>query len=295
MKKAFYAASLAVSLLLTPYMASAEVKPVPSQAEWAYQKKTVKLPNGIEMGYSEMGNTEGQPLLLIHGFTDNSRSWSLVAPYLKDYHIFAIDLRGHGVSSAPNCCYTPSDFANDTYLFLEEMKLDKVNVVGHSLGSLTAQMLAATHPDKVKKVVLVSSTVRIGMGPGSWLWDNIMPLQPPIDPEGKFMINWYWNPNPVDPTFIKAERHESAKVPLQVWKGVMWGTLPMDLTDVAKVIKAPVMILWGDQDQLFDQPRQDALKAAYPNAKYEVFKGAGHNMFWERPEHAAELIDEFLK
>ncbi|BCH21667.1 alpha/beta fold hydrolase [Mesorhizobium sp. L-8-3] len=284
----------AIGLALSAgYGHTAEV-PVPSQTDWAAAKKTVSLSNGVTLAYSEMGNTDGQPLLLIHGYTDNSRSWSLIAPYLKNFHIYAIDLRGHGKSSAPDCCYTYADFANDTFLFLEAMKIDRISVVGHSLGSLTAQMLAAQHPEKIEKVVLISSTVNTGGGPGSWLWDNITPLQPPIDPNGKFMMDWYWNPNPVDDAFIKPEREESAAVPIQVWKGVLWGTTTGDLSKTASLIKAPMMILWGDQDQLFDSSHQEKLKAAFPQARFEAFKGAGHNMFWETPEKAAALIASFL-
>lgn len=294
MKKSLLAMGIALGLLAQAGAVFANEIAVPTQAEWAAAKKTVDLPNGVKLAYSEMGDTQGKPLLLVHGYTDNSRSWSLVAPYLKDRHIYAIDLRGHGKSSAPDCCYAYTDFANDAFLFLEALKIDKADVVGHSLGSLTAQLLAAQHPEKVDKIVLVSSTVNTGGGPGSWLWDNITPLQPPIDPNGKFMMDWYWNPNPVDESFIKPEREESAAVPLHVWKGVLWGTATGDLSKTAPLVKAPVMIFWGDQDQLFDASHQEKLKAAFPSAKYETFTGAGHNMFWEQPKKAAELIDAFL-
>jgi pimeloyl-ACP methyl ester carboxylesterase len=275
--------------------ASAEEIPVPSQAEWAAAKKSVDLPNGVRLAYSEMGNTEGKPLVLIHGYTDNSRSWSLVAPYLTDYHLYAIDLRGHGKSSAPDCCYTYSDFASDTALFLDALKIEKANVAGHSLGSLTAQLFAAEHPEKVEKVVLISSTVDAGGGPGTWLWDNIMPLQPPLDPNSQFMMDWYWNPTPVDDSFIVPERQESAAVPMHVWKGVLWGLTTGTLARISSEVKAPLMIFWGDQDQLFDATHQDMLKQAFPKARYETFAGAGHNMFWEQPQKAAQLIDDFLK
>ncbi|MGV3549614.1 alpha/beta fold hydrolase [Rhizobium sp.] len=288
--------AFACAVLAQSVSARAEQIPIPTQAEWATQKKTVDLGNGVTLGYSEMGNSEGKPLLLIHGFTDNSRSWSLVVPYLKNRHIFAIDLRGHGKSSAPACCYSTSDFAYDASLFLEKMKIDKADVVGHSLGSMTAQVLAARYPERVGKVVLVSSSLgNTAGGPGSWLWDNVMPLQPPIDPNGKFMTDWYWNPNPVDEAFIKPEREESAAVPLHVWKGVLWAGLVSDLSNASKLVKAPMMILWGDQDQLFDKTAQDGLKAAFPDARFEEFKGYGHNMFWEQPQKAGELIENFLK
>ncbi|KQU89626.1 alpha/beta hydrolase [Mesorhizobium sp. Root102] len=268
---------------------------VPTQSEWAGAKKFVDLPNGIRMAYSEMGDPNGKPLLLIHGFTDNSRAWSLIAPYLSDHHIYAIDLRGHGKSSAPECCYAYTDLANDAYYFLSAMKIEKADVVGHSLGSVTAQVLAAQHPEQVNRLVLISTTLNTGVGPGSWLWDNVMQLKPPMDPNGKFMTDWFWSPNPVDMAFIKPEREESAAVPIQVWKGVLWGASMGDLSKISSLIKAPMMILWGDQDQFFDSHHQKLVKEAFPNARFETFTGAGHNMFWEQPQKAAEIIENFLQ
>lgn len=283
---------LAVVVLALP--AHADEIPVPSQAEWSGTKKAIELASGVTLAYVELGDPDGKPTLLIHGYTDNSRSWSLLAPYLKGRHLFAIDLRGHGKSSAPDCCYAVTDFANDAYLFLQAKGIEKADVIGHSLGSLTAQMLAAQHPDKVNKIVLISSTTFVGAGPGSWLWDNVMPLTAPIDPNSKFMIDWYWNPNPVTPDFIDRERTESAEVPIQVWHGVLWGLSTVDLRPIEPLIKAPVLILWGDQDQLFDAKHQDGLKTAFPAAQHETFAGAGHNMFWEFPEKVGSIVNAFL-
>lgn len=273
--------------------AAAEIA-IPTQAGWADAKKTARLPNGIALAYVEMGNTDGKPTLLIHGYTDNSRSWSLLAPYLKDRRLLAIDLRGHGKSDAPQCCYGYADFASDAALFLEAMGIAKADVIGHSLGSLTAQLLAAQHPEKVDHLVLISSTTGIGGGPGSWLWDNIMPLTPPIDPNGQFMKDWYANPNPVDEDFIARERAESAAVPIHVWKGVLWGTVIDDLTLIAPLVKAPVLVLWGEKDAFFDLSHQEKLEKAYPDAEFEIFKDGGHNMFWEFPDKAAKVINAFL-
>ena len=252
--------------------ARAEDPTIPSQAAWADAKKMVKLPNGISLAYVDIGNPAGKPTLLIHGYTDNSRSWSLIAPYLKERRLLAIDLRGHGKSDAPACCYAYTDFANDTALFLDAMGVAKADVIGHSLGSMTAQLLAAQHPGKVDHVVLVSSTTAIGGGPGSWLWDNVTTLVAPIDPDSQFMKDWYGNPNPVDEDYIIRERTESAAVPIHVWNGVLWGTVIDDLTLIAPLVKAPVLVLWGDQDGLFDLSHQEKLEKAYPEAAFEIFK-----------------------
>lgn len=285
--------SLGLMIFATFAAAAADI-PIPSQADWASAKKTVDLPNGQSIAYVEMGNPDGKPTLLIHGYTDNSRSWSLLAPYLKDRHLFAIDLRGHGKSAAPECCYGISDFASDAAQFVDALEFQKMDVIGHSLGSMTAQMLAARYPDKVGKIVLISSTVVAGGGPGSWLWDNVMPLKAPIDPNSQFMKDWYWNPNPVDADYIDRERTESAATPIHVWHGVLWGLATVDLAPIASQVKASVLVFWGDQDQLFDAKHQDGLKKAYPAAEFETFTGAGHNMFWEFPEKAGGLIGAFL-
>lgn len=288
-------AGLAIAGAALPPMATAAEIAVPTQAEWADAKKTVKLANGLTMAYVEMGDSDGKPTLLIHGYTDNSRSWSLIAPYLKDRRLLAIDLRGHGKSDAPACCYAYTDLANDAALFLDAVGVPKADVIGHSLGSLTAQLLAAQHPDKVGKLVLVSSTTAVGGGPGSWLWDNVTPLTAPIDPNSQFMKDWYSNPNPVDEDFLTRERTESAATPIHVWNGVLWGTVVGDLTLVAPLVKSPVLVLWGEKDALFDLPHQEKLEKAYPEARFEVFAGAGHNMFWEFPQDAATIIKDFLK
>jgi pimeloyl-ACP methyl ester carboxylesterase len=284
-----------LALAAGAFTAASDEIPIPAQADWANAKKTIKLSNGVTLAYVEMGNPGGPPTLLIHGYTDNSRSWSLIAPYLKDRRLLAIDLRGHGKSDAPACCYAYTDFADDASLFLDAMGITEADVIGHSLGSLAGQLLAAQHPEKVGKLVLVSSTTAVGSGPGSWLWDNVTKLKAPIDPNSQFMIDWYANPNPVDEDFLTRERTESAATPLQVWNGVLWGTAVNDLTLIAPLVKSPVLVLWGEKDGLFDLSHQEKLEKAYPEARFEVFAGAGHNMFWEFPKDTATIITEFLK
>jgi pimeloyl-ACP methyl ester carboxylesterase len=283
-----------LALAAGTFTAASDEIPIPAQADWANAKKTIKLSNGVTLAYVEMGNSAGPPTLLIHGYTDNSRSWSLIAPYLKDRRLLAIDLRGHGKSDAPACCYSYTDFADDASLFLDAMGITKADVIGHSLGSLAGQLLAAQHPDKVGKLVLISSTTAVGGGPGSWLWDNVTQLKAPIDPNSQFMMDWYANPNPVDDDFLTRERTESAATPLQVWNGVLWGTVVNDLTLIAPLVKSPVLVLWGEKDGLFDLSHQEKLEKAYPEARFEVFAGAGHNMFWEFPKDTATIISDFL-
>lgn len=286
-------AVLALAAIFAAGSALADIA-VPSQADWSGARQSVTVANGETLSYVTFGNEDGPPLILLHGYTDNSRSWSLIAPYFKDRHVYAIDLRGHGGSAAPVCCYGLDSLASDVLGFMDEMKIEKADIVGHSMGSMTAGVFAGLHPERVNHLVLISTGLSLPKASGDWLWANVPTLPDKIDPNSQFMTDWYYNPNPVPADYIDREKAESAATPKHVWMGVLQGLTLANWTPFAERIQAPTLIFWGDQDSLFDAASQEAVKAALPKAKYETVAGFGHNMFWETPETVAKEINSFL-
>jgi pimeloyl-ACP methyl ester carboxylesterase len=203
-------------------------------------------------------------------------------------------MRGHGGSAAPACCYGLDSFAHDVDGFMEAMHIEKADVVGHSLGSMTGATLAAYYPKRVDHLVLLSTATYVPKGTTDWLWDNVPKLKYPIDPNSEFMLAWFANPSPVNEEFLTPERDESAAVPAQVWMGVLRALTATDWSSITSRITAPTLIVWGGQDSLFDAATQTRLKELMPNAKYETFPALGHNFFWEQPEKAAKVINRFL-
>ncbi len=282
------------SLGLKP-AAAGDIPPI-DQAGWVALKQSAALPNGETLAYVDLGAKDAPPVVLIHGFTDNSRSWSLIAPILaQHYRLIIVDLRGHGGSSVPECCYALSDFAYDIKLLLDRLDIARADLVGHSLGSLAAQVFAQTWPDRIGKLALISSTVSPAAvaGPGGWLWTGIMALTAPIDPNSKFMMDWYANPHPVDSIFLTAERQESARVPLVVWRSIDAEMARADLSVMSRLIKAPVLILWGREDSLFGAADQAKLRRALPHARFIALQ-TGHNVMWEQPETVAGALLDFF-
>lgn len=281
----------ALLLSLLPLSALADL---PSQDTWASARQSLTTADGLTMTYVEAGDPAGPPTILLHGYTDNSRSWSLLAPLLSDRRLIMLDLRGHGGTAAPACCYGPDTLAHDVAQAMEALGIAKADVIGHSMGSTTAATLAAWHPEKVGKLVLISTAIEMPAAATDWLWANVPGLPETIDPNGEFMMAWYWNPNPVPAAFIDRERAESAGTSRNAWLGVLQGLTAMDLGKVAPKITAPTLILWGDQDSFFDAASQESVRAAYPKAQYQAFAGYGHNMFWEVPDQVAAAIQPFL-
>src|ERR1700679_3822644 len=77
-------------------------------------KKKAALSDGETLAYIDTGTPSGPPVVLIHGYTDSARDWVPLMPYLsKRFRLILVDIRGHGQSSKPECCYTRLDFAYD--------------------------------------------------------------------------------------------------------------------------------------------------------------------------------------
>jgi pimeloyl-ACP methyl ester carboxylesterase len=266
-------------------------------------KQTVQLPDGETLAYISMGDPKGTPVVLIHGYTDNARDWVPLVPYLsKRFHLILVDLRGHGRSSKPDCCYTLPDFAYDIVLLLDSLGVRKADIVGHSLGSIIAQKFAENWPERTDKVVLISSTggPRPGAAPKKPQFDfaaQIRELKEPLDPDSPFMVAWWDSPTPVDPDFIRRQRRDAAAIPLRVWLAV----LDQGLGDVADLqrtlprLKAPTLLIWGSADPIMEPEVRTTLQQALPHAQVKIFKGLGHNPFWEDPHGCAAVLNAFLE
>ena len=289
-------AAIAFLLALLISLSAPSLAAPVDQGSWASNKKEVRLPNGLRLAYVELGNPRGEPLLLLHGYTDTSRSWSLVAPYLADYRLLLPDQRGHGASDAPACCYSSSAFADDARLFLDALGIKRTAVAGHSLGSMVAITMAAEYPDRVSRIVLVGSTALVPVKRGDWLYDNVAALKAPLDPNTAFMRDWHPanQPTPVDPIFAKAVMNELLAVPLHVWRGVMRELAAVPVGRHAEDVRQPVLALSGGKDPLFPAEHHKSLLQAFPQSQAQVFPELGHNLLWEKPDAVAAAIHRFL-
>ena len=266
------------------------------QASWTGQKKQIQLQNGLRLNYVELGDPKGEPLLLLHGYTDSSRSWSLTAPYLGKYRLLIPDQRGHGGSDAPLCCYGSTQFADDARLFLDALGIQRAAVAGHSLGSMVAISLAADHPERVSKIILIGSTALVPVERGNWLYENAAALRAPLDPSSPFLREWHPSnqPTPVDAVFAEAVEEEYLDIPLHVWRGVMRELANVPVGRHAQDVKAPVLVLSGGKDPLFPAEHHASLLKAFPQAEARIFPELGHNPNWERPEDVASAMTRFL-
>ena len=309
-------ALLRCSLLLASFAGgtlAAAAPPAPASAPAPLQidlnafdasKKSVALPNGESFAYVDRGNPQGPVVVLIHGYTDNARDWVPMLPFLSTrLRLILVDIRGHGQSGKPECCYTRLDFAYDIKLLMDALGVAKADIVGHSLGSIIAQTFAEYWPERTRRVVLIASTG--GAPPGAPkkppqfdFAAEIRKLKEPIDADSPFMIAWWDSPTPVDPDFIRRQRQDAAGIPLRVWLAVLDQALPADayadLQGTLPRLKAPTLLIWGSKDPIMEPEVRQTLRDALPRAEVKIFEGLGHNPFWEDPRAVAQTINAFL-
>jgi pimeloyl-ACP methyl ester carboxylesterase len=291
-----------VTLLQSATAFAAPAPPPPIDLDsFDAMKKSVALPDAERLAYLDMGRPDGAPVVLIHGYTDNARDWVPLIPYLsQSFRLIVVDLRGHGRSGKPECCYTRFDFAYDLKLLLDALHIGRADIVGHSLGSIIAQTFAEVWPERTRQVVLISSSGghKAAAPPPPPKFDYaaaIRALKEPIDPESPFMIEWWASPTPVAADFLRRQRRDAAAIPLRVWLAVLdQALIDTDLQRTLPRLVAPTLLIWGEKDPLMEEEVRQTLIAALPQAEVKVFAGLGHNPFWEEPAQCAAVINEFL-
>jgi pimeloyl-ACP methyl ester carboxylesterase len=274
-----------------------ETSETSSALHGAPRLKRVALSTGVELQYLEQGSPRGEPVIFIHGYTDSHHSFDLNLPHFpRDFHVYALDLRGHGDSSKPACCYTQRDFARDVVAFMDAVGIGRANLVGHSMGSFVAHRVAVDFPWRLKRLVLIGSAPKVAGNPAAAeLKAAVDTLSDPIDPEFvlAFQASTFFRPIPE--SFLETSVSESLKVPASVWQQALDGLIADDHSARLGRVTAPTLILYGDQDVFFSVEDQRALAAAIPRSKLVVYEQVGHGTHVEAPTRTVADVARFLR
>ena len=235
----------------------------------------------------------GAPLLLIHGLGYARWGWEpVVEPLARSFDVILFDNRGIGESDAPPGPYTAAGLAADAAQVLDEAGVERAHVLGTSLGGMVAQELALAAPERVDRLVLACTTPG---GPESFP----MPEQTvKLLTSGATLRQFVENalaPDPDEEIVERILRHREATAqPFDAWSAQAAAGAAFDALDRVEGIAAPTLILHGTEDAVVDSRNAALLERRIPDARVELFPGAGHLFFWEQPDRFVEIVTEFL-
>jgi pimeloyl-ACP methyl ester carboxylesterase len=112
--------------------------------------------NGLKLHYLDYGNPSKPALVCIHGLSGNAHNFDALAPHLmNDYHVMSIDVRGRGDSEwGPSIEYAPPIYVSDLSAMLEALEIDRVTLIGTSMGGIISMIFAGGYPHRVSRLVL---------------------------------------------------------------------------------------------------------------------------------------------
>lgn len=245
---------------------------------------------------------DGDTLVLIHGFGANKDNWTRIAKELTDeFNVYAIDLPGHGDSSKPlDIGYHFDDQVKNLADILAELNLGKVHMLGNSMGGAITALYAATYPDLIHSAVLFDPA-------GIYVYESELmslvengenPLIPSKEGDFERLVNFALEKKPFAPWPIYAVMEEKAianeEVNKVIFAAIRDSAYAATFRDTITNIKAPVLVIWGQEDRITDPRNADIFVQQIPDARKVLLEGVGHAPMVEVPEKSAKLFREFL-
>ena len=266
----------------------------------------VKISDGT-VHYELEGSESGEIVALVHGLTTPLFIWDPTFEMLtkEGFRVLRYDLFGRGYSDRPKVKYNKDLYDRQLLELLTELKLTKqtVNIVGLSLGGAICTNFAISHPDLVKRVILIDSAFP------SKMQKKLKLMSIPVLNKLMFKIS---NPKSLiaamSKNFYRIEDFPdySEKFTEQMqYKGFTRAVVSTMVDgDLQKIperyrklgeLNIPVQLFWGEHDALIPYESIEKLKEAIPNNLFHSIEKAGHVSHYERPDLVNPLLLKFLK
>lgn len=256
--------------------------------------------DGTRMYYEEYG--AGQPLVFIHGATQDTLSWrDNVEYYGRRYKVYAIDLPGHGKSDLIDRkpCRTTDEFAAAISRFIKALKLKRPIIVGHSMGAAIAMTVALNYPKEIRGVVAVDGGAAF-LGPAGVNYKGNILADVEINPAAWLETTIY---SVLGRNTTRERRDEmvfdcSRCSPYVQFSDLLTYT-SFNLAQRIHEITVPCYYIIGEDDwstspMMCSETAARLEKLGVPTGVWEL-KGVGHIPHWEQPEVFNKALDEVLQ
>jgi len=257
----------------------------------------------------------GPVLLLIHGIGDNSTTWySVHSKLAQRFTVIAPDLLGHGQSDKPRADYSVAAYANGMRDLLSVLDIEKVTVVGHSLGGGVAMQFTYQFPQFVERLILVGAggvtkdvnialrLASLPMGSEALALLRLPMVVPALQVAGRALGTVLGSTGVgrdiPDVLRILADLPEptaSSAFTRTLRAVVDWRGQVVTMLDRCYLTESvPVQLIWGDQDAVVPVSHAHLAHAAMPGSRLEIFPRSGHFPFHDDPDRFVEIVERFV-
>ena len=238
----------------------------------------------------------GFPLVLVHGYLGSSEMWCNQRDYFsKSCRVISPALPGFGESSSAQSLDSINKMARFVIDIIDERKIQKFNLLGHSMGGMIVQEIAKIIGDRINKLICFA-TGSIGEIPGRF--ETIDETRKRLKNDGvdisfsrvpkKWFVkgdkdkNYYLCENAVKN--VSLETADNALIAMKNWSGI----------NNLQNIKNETLIVWGDKDTSYNFDQVDTLNKNIKNSRLEIFENCSHNVHLEKPNEFNILVEKFI-
>jgi len=259
----------------------------------AYWKTAVCETNGVKIHYIRTGGNK-PPLILLHGLMTNGLCWTGLANILeKEYDVIMPDARGHGNSSAPDYGYRYEDHANDVAGLINDLRLPPPILLGHSMGGMTAAVVASRKPNLLRGLVLADPTflnakVQREVCDSDVADQHRRILKMTLDEVIADARNRHPNRSEETIELFSRARLQTSMAAFDVL------TPPNpDYKMLMSAIDVPSLIIFGDKGVVSSVVAEE-LQYLNPRVQIEQIRKAGHSIHLDQPERFASVVGAFI-
>jgi pimeloyl-ACP methyl ester carboxylesterase len=247
------------------------------------------MPIAADIYYHVYQEKEKLAVVLIHGAGGSYLYWPSEIRRLAGYHIYAIDLPGHGKSPGRGqqsiLAYTESIID-----WMDTIGLHSAVFVGHSMGGAIVQLLALEHPERVLALGLVGTAARLRVA-GSIL-ESLASETTFLSAVEDIVARSF--SLQADPALVSLAARRMAETRLSVLHSDFVACNAFDLIERVGSIKQPALVLSGADDRMVLLRHSQALASSIPHAQMEVIPAAGHMVMLEKPQAVARSVARYL-
>ena len=303
LRRGFIMAAAAVAT----YVVYTRLKPRPIPVEALRTDGHYVTVEGLQIHYRAAGS--GPPLILIHGIGANIFAWRLVFDQLaRDYTVYALDLKGHGLSDKPSTGdYSPFGMADLVAQFMDAMAIGSAKIIGLSMGGAIGAALAIRHPSRVERLVLISAA-------GYTLNYHVMPLliRFASAPIGSTVAAFMLRQRRLVTSYLRSCYYDADRMCtpdlidgyfMPLLTPGSGGVVPLLARDFGqtslahrlKEIAAPTLIIWGQYDAVIPLHWGYRFQQDIANAELVVFPKCGHCPHEEESQKFLETVNSFFQ
>jgi 3-oxoadipate enol-lactonase len=248
--------------------------------------------SAVAVSYSEDGPADAPVVLLSNSLGSTRSMWDAQVPALAErFRVITYDARGHGTSPVPPPPYTLDDLVDDAVALLDEVGAARAHLVGLSLGAMTFLRLAARHPERVDRLVVMCTTAYYG-SPDSWLDRAHRTRTEGTGAIAPAVVSRWFTPGFAArrPDVVAAAEAMLAGIDDEGYAACCDVLAELDIRADLPRIGAPTLVMSGAADLATPPEHQRAIADAIPGARYRTVDDAAHLAAIEQPTAITEAI-----